>query len=152
MFSQILNELFLDFKDVKTYISAYILMKTSFFTAAFRGENPIDKKWKCLWSLLSRNVANNPKIYYVLKNCHCYNYPKFRKNCRNIYSMITFFSKNSLIESVNFLKLKITHLELISLISRKNAPSRTWVGFPQLKLASLHAYKIWYLKWKVRME
>ena len=34
----------------------------------------------------------------------------------------------------------------------KNAPSHIWVDFHQLKLASLHVYKIWYLKWKVGME
>ena len=33
---------------------------------------------------------------------------------------------------------------------RKNAPSHTWVIFHQLKLASLHAYTICNLKWKVR--
>ena len=37
---------------------------------------------------------------------------------------------------------RITHLELISLTSLKNAPSLTRVDVHQLKLASLHAYKI----------
>ena len=33
----------------------------------------------------------------------------------------------------------------------KKPPSRTWVDFRQHKRESLHTYKIWFLKWKIRM-
>ena len=53
-----------------------------------------------------------------------------------------YFDGYTLLKCVHSKRLKITHFELISLISERKAPSRTRVDFCQLKLSSLHAYKI----------
>ena len=126
----------------------------SFFEAFW-----IQKLYFCGWSMCICYQSNS-KINYIAETQNVafiayvntiYIFYEDQTNCLgigtqkrasiHILKMCTFWKIENISTSIN-----ITHFP-----EKRKPPSNTWVDFHQLKLASLHACKVWYLKWKVRM-
>ena len=92
-----------------------------------------------LWKWLSYQAFVYERLHWIITH-----HP-----CKHI--LLEFYLKYYTLKKYSLLKIENNSSWVNFTHFRENVPSRTWVDFRQVKLASLHVYKIWFLKWKARM-